>query len=50
MARKAQRTWMCDLRGPVDDDILKIAAGNPKGLLAAKSAFGYFSRFSKSLS
>jgi len=38
-ARKAQRTWMCILRVPVDDDVLKIAVGNPKGKLAAKRRF-----------
>ena len=49
MARKAQPHRMCDLRGLVDEEILKIAAGNPKGRLWAKSAFGSFSRHEKGL-
>jgi len=48
MARKALPHRMCDQRVPVDDMILKIAAGNPQGRLSAKGAFGYFSRPSKS--
>jgi len=47
MARKALPHRMCDQRGPVDEVILKIAAGNPKGRLSAKGAFGYFSRHRK---
>jgi len=38
---------MCDQRGPVDDMILKIAAGNPQGRLWAKETFEYFSSFEK---
>ena len=48
MARKALPHRMCDQRGPVDEIILKIAAGNLKGRISAKSAVGYFSRSSKS--
>ena len=48
MARRALPHRMCDQRVPVDDMILKIAAGNPQGRISAKSAFGYFSRSSKS--
>ena len=48
MARRALPHRMCDQRVPVDDMILKIAAGNPQGRLWAKGAFGYFSRHSKS--
>ena len=47
MARKALPHRMCDQRGPVDEVILKIAAGNPQGRLSAKGAFGYFSRHRK---
>jgi len=48
MARKALPHRTSDQRVPVDDMILKIAAGNPQGRLWAKGAFGYFSRRSKS--
>ena len=38
---------MCDQRVPVDDMILKIAAGNPQGRISAKKTFEYFSSFEK---
>ena len=47
MARKALPHRMCDQRGPVDEGILKIAEGNPKGGLSAKKTFEYFSSFDK---
>ena len=47
MARRALPHRMCDQRVPVDDMILKIAAGNPKGRLSAKKTFEYFSSFEK---
>ena len=47
MARRALPHRMCDQRGPVDEGILKIAAGNPKGGLSAKKTFEYFSSFEK---
>ena len=47
MARKALPHRKCDQRGPVDEIILKIAAGNPKGRLSAKETFDYFSSFEK---
>jgi len=43
MARKALPHRKCDQREPVDEIILKIAAGNPKGTLWAKETFDYFS-------
>ena len=36
MARRALPHRRCDQRGPVDDMILKIAAGNPQGRLWAE--------------
>jgi len=47
MARKALAHRKCDQRGPVDEIILKIAAGNPQGRLWAKKTFDYFSSFEK---
>ena len=47
MARKALAHRKCDQRVPVDDMILKIAAGNPQGRLSAKKTFDYFSSFEK---
>ena len=38
---------MCDQHVPVDEMILKIAAGNPQGRLWAKETFEYFSSFEK---
>jgi len=49
-ARKAQCTWMCSLRVPVDEMILKIAqqpAGHPQGRIAAKNPFASFWGFQK---
>ena len=43
MARRALPHRMCDQRGPFDEMILKIAAGNPKGRISAKKTFDYFS-------
>ena len=47
MARKALAHRKCDQREPVDEIILKIAAGNPQGRLWAKMTFEYFSSFEK---
>ena len=47
MARKALAHRKCDQRVPVDEIILKIAAGNPQGRLSAKETFDYFSSFEK---
>ena len=47
MARKALAHRRCDQRVPVDEVILKIAAGNPQGRLSAKKTFEYFSSFEK---
>ena len=47
MACRALPHRKCDQRGPVDEIILKIAAGNPKGRLSAKETFDYFSSFEK---
>ena len=47
MARRALPHRMCDQRVPVDDMILKIAAGNPQGRISAKKTFEYFSSFEK---
>ena len=47
MARKALPHRRCDQRVPVDDMILKIAAGNPQGRISAKKTFEYFSSFEK---
>ena len=47
MARKALAHRKCDQREPVDEIILKIAAGNPQGRLWAKKTFEYFSSFEK---
>jgi len=47
MARKALAHRKCDQREPVDEIILKIAAGNPQGRLWAKKTFDYFSSFEK---
>ena len=47
MVRKALAHRKCDQRVPVDEIILKIAEGNPKGRLWAKETFDYFSSFEK---
>jgi len=47
MARRVLPHRMCDQHVPVDEVILKIAAGNPQGRLWAKETFDYFSSFEK---
>ena len=46
-ARRAQRTWMCDLRGPVAEVIWKIAQQPAGQISGEKALLGPFGALSK---